>query len=214
MVPTKMLVVLFLSKPMESEYVSDAKNRVLDAAERLFHARGYKTITLRDIAGEVGLNHASLYHHVPGGKEALFVEVMQRAFARHQSHLESAIRDAGPDLRAQLRAASRWMLSQAPIDFTRMMLADMPALDAAYGRQLSHNAYEAFLRPFEAAFAAAHERGDIRMISNPITLAGAFLAIVQSAHAAPISTARTTQSKESMIDELVDVLLDGLRPHN
>ena len=50
--------------------VSDAKARVLEAAETLFHTRGYKAITLRDIASAVGLNHASLYHHVPGGKEA------------------------------------------------------------------------------------------------------------------------------------------------
>lgn len=197
---------------MHEEPIRDSKSRVLDAAEQLFHARGYKAITLRDIAAAVGLNHASLYHHVPGGKEVLFVEVMQRAFARHREHLAAAITDVGPDLRAQLRAAAHWMLSQAPIDLMRIMLADMPALDEAHGRQLSRDAYTAFLQPFEAAFSAAHQRGDIRMISNPITLAGAFLSIVQSAHTAPISAAHTSQSKEDMIDELVDVLLDGLRP--
>jgi AcrR family transcriptional regulator len=199
---------------MTDEPLRDSRSRVLDAAEQLFHARGYKAITLRDIAATVGLNHASLYHHVPGGKEALFVEVMQRTFARHREHLAAAIDAAGLDLRAQLRAAARWMLSQAPIDFMRMMLADMPALDARFGQQLSRDAYTAFLQPFEAAFSAAHQRGHIRMTSSPATLAGAFLAIVQSAHAAPITTHHTTQSKESMIDELIDVLLDGLHPRS
>jgi AcrR family transcriptional regulator len=198
---------------MSEEFISDAKSRVLDAAEQLFHARGYKAITLRDIAGAVGLNHASLYHHVPGGKEMLFVEVMQRTFARHRAHLETAVHDAGPDLRAQLRAAARWMLSQAPIDFMRMMLADMPALSPAAGTRLSRDAYTAFLQPLELAFTAAHARGEIRMISNPITLAGAFLAIVQNAHAAPIRPEHTSQSRADMIDELIDVLLDGLHPH-
>jgi TetR/AcrR family transcriptional regulator, cholesterol catabolism regulator len=195
---------------METITVSDAKARVLEAAERLFHTRGYKAITLRDIAGEVGLNHASLYHHVPGGKEALFVEVMQRAFARHQAHLDQAILEAGPNLREQLRAASRWMLSQTPIDFMRMMLADMPALGKATSKRLGRDAYEAFLRPFESAFVAAHKRGEIRMVSSPTILAGAFLSIVQSAHAAPIATDHTPLSKESMIDELIDVMLFGL----
>lgn len=197
---------------MHLESISDAKTRVLDAAEQLFHARGYKAITLRDIAGAVGLNHASLYHHVPGGKEALFVEVMQRAFARHRAHLETALDGAGPDLRSQLRAAAQWMLSQPPIDFQHMMLADMPALSPDAGAMLGRDAYFAFLHPVEAAFSAAHRRGEIRMISNPITLAGAFLAIVQNAHAAPIRPEHTTQSRADMIDELIDVLLDGLRP--
>ncbi|NJM41317.1 MAG: TetR/AcrR family transcriptional regulator [Anaerolineae bacterium] len=124
--------------------VSDAKARVLEAAETLFHTRGYKAITLRDIATAVGLNHASLYHHVPGGKEALYIEVMERTFRKHQAHLEEALAQAGPDLRAQLKAASRWMLSQPPIDFTRMMLADMTAISKSASKRLSVSAFVAF----------------------------------------------------------------------
>ncbi|MBZ0309485.1 MAG: TetR/AcrR family transcriptional regulator, partial [Anaerolineae bacterium] len=52
-------------------------------AEHLFAERGYTAVTLRDIAEAVGLRHASLYHHVPGGKEALFIEVTERTMKRH-----------------------------------------------------------------------------------------------------------------------------------
>ncbi len=191
--------------------VSDAKARVLEAAETLFHTRGYKAITLRDIASAVGLNHASLYHHVPGGKEALYVEVMERTFRKHQTHLEEAMAGAGPDVRAQLQAASRWMLSQPPIDFTRMMLADMTAISKSASKRLSVTAYVAFMAPFEKAFVDAHAAGQIRMISDPRILAGSMLAIIQSVHSVPLEAQHTSASKESMVDEMVDVLLDGLR---
>ena len=190
---------------------SQAKVRVLEAAERLFHTRGYKAITLRDIAGAVGLNHASLYHHVPGGKEALYVEVMERTFRKHQSHLEEAMAQAGPDLRTELQAASRWMLSQPPIDFTRMMLADMTTISKNASRRLSHSAYAAFMAPFEKAFMGAFNAGQIRMISDPRILAGSMLAIIQSVHAVLLEAHHTHASKESMVNEMVDVLLDGLR---
>ena len=49
--------------------LSEARERVLDGAAKLFTERGYAAVTLRDIAAEVGIRHTSLYHHVPGGKE-------------------------------------------------------------------------------------------------------------------------------------------------
>ena len=38
----------------------EARERVLSVADRLFTERGYQAVTLRDIAQEVGIRHASL----------------------------------------------------------------------------------------------------------------------------------------------------------
>ncbi len=191
--------------------VSEAKERVLNAAEKLFTSRGYKVVTLRDIAAAVGLNHASLYHHVPGGKEILFVEVMERSFRRHQAAMEAAISHAGHDLQTQLQAATCWMLSQPPIDFMRMMASDMTAISKSASRRLTQAAYEAFLVPYEHIFMQAHQAGHIRMISDPRILAGAFLAIVQNVHAVPIDPQQNPMPKAAMVDEMIDVLLNGLK---
>ena len=191
--------------------VSESKERVLNAAEQLFSSRGYKVVTLRDIAAAVGLNHASLYHHAPGGKETLFVEVMERSFRRHRTSIDAAIAQAGPDLKAELQAATRWMLSQPPIDFMRMLMSDMPAISKAASRRLTQAAFEAFMAPFEKSFVRAHEAGHIRMVSDPRILAGAFLAIVQNVHAVPIDPKQNPMPKASMIDEMIDVLLNGLK---
>jgi AcrR family transcriptional regulator len=45
-------------------------------AEHRLAARGYTSVTLKDIANQLGIKQASLYYHFPGGKENLYMEVM------------------------------------------------------------------------------------------------------------------------------------------
>jgi AcrR family transcriptional regulator len=94
---------------------------VLQIAERLFSERGYAAVTLRDIADELGIRQASLYYHAPDGKEELFVRVTEHSLERHRRGLEKVIVEADSNLREQLQAAARWLLSQ-------------PSIDAAIGR--------------------------------------------------------------------------------
>lgn len=51
--------------------------RILDAAEDLFAAKGYAATTLRDVAGSVGLRIPSLYNHFES-KESLYAAVLER----------------------------------------------------------------------------------------------------------------------------------------
>lgn len=43
--------------------------RILDEAARLFRQRGYSLVSLRDIAGEVGMKPGSVYYHFASKKE-------------------------------------------------------------------------------------------------------------------------------------------------
>ena len=54
------------------------RDRILDAAEALFGERGLAGTAVRDIAGAVGLNPASLYNHFPS-KLALYEAVLERS---------------------------------------------------------------------------------------------------------------------------------------
>lgn len=187
---------------------NEARERVLAAAERLFAQRGYASVKLRDIAAEIGIRHASLYHHVPGGKEDLFVEVTARTLERHRDGLTRAIARAAPDIRARLRAVADWLLSQPPMDLVRMAYADMPAIDPTQAARLSHMAYEAMLVPIEAALQQARQQGEIEH-PNLGLIAGGFLGMIESLHAVPENVLE--QSRSEMAYELIDVLLNGLR---
>ncbi|MCA1995449.1 MAG: TetR/AcrR family transcriptional regulator, partial [Coleofasciculus sp. S288] len=80
-----------LNKPKVFDQVpSNARERVLIAAETLFRQRGYNTVTMRDIAEEVGIRQASLYHHFPT-KEQLFITVTEQVFERHRNGLQQAL---------------------------------------------------------------------------------------------------------------------------
>jgi len=55
------------------------RERILDAAELCFADRGFAGTAMRDIAGDVGLNPASLYNHFTS-KKALYEAVLERGF--------------------------------------------------------------------------------------------------------------------------------------
>jgi len=50
---------------------------ILDAAERLFAARGVDGVAVRDLAAEMGITASSLYNHFPS-KQALYDAVIER----------------------------------------------------------------------------------------------------------------------------------------
>ena len=56
----------------------DTRERLLTAAQRLFRKRGYHATGLSDILEAAQAPKGSLYHHFPGGKEAIGVCVVEK----------------------------------------------------------------------------------------------------------------------------------------
>lgn len=56
----------------------DTRERLLVAAQRLFRKRGYHATGLSDILEAAHAPKGSLYHHFPGGKEAIGVCVVEK----------------------------------------------------------------------------------------------------------------------------------------
>jgi AcrR family transcriptional regulator len=186
-----------------------SRERVLTAAESLFMEHGYAAVTLRDIANALGIRQASLYYHAPGGKEDLFVTVVERALERHQAGLEAAIADAGPELRAQLNAAAAWLLSQPAMNFARMVQSDIAAVEGDARARLTERARTALLMPLQNAFMpVVQRRGE--GFTETAMLGGAFLSMVEMVHVLP--DAFGGPGKPAMIAYLVDVLLHGVIP--
>ncbi len=195
---------------MTVEESSAARERVLLVAERLFSERGYSSVTLRDIANELGIRQASLYHHVPGGKEQLFVEVTERSLERARVELDRAIKEAGDNLRVQLSQAAGFLLSQPPFDLARMIRSDMPAISEVHARRLTQIALRSLVMPIELAFASARDRGEHQMPYERL-LAGSFLAIIETVQ---VSQRFSPLSGLDMANMMIDVMIDGLRPRH
>jgi TetR/AcrR family transcriptional regulator, lmrAB and yxaGH operons repressor len=56
---------------------ADTRSRILAAAQRLFRKKGYHATGLNDVLELAQAPKGSLYHHFPGGKEAIGVCVVQ-----------------------------------------------------------------------------------------------------------------------------------------
>lgn len=189
---------------------SEARERVLRAAERLFTERGYEAVTIKDIATAVGIHHASLYHHIPGGKEPLYVEVMERCLLRHRDGIHTAVDAAVGDLRGQLHNIAAWLLSHPPLDLIRMVNSDLPALtQPGAAEKLSDLAYEVLFVPIVAALEASQAGGEIAH-NNIGNIAGGIMSALEGLHALPDEYVET--SRLDMADELIEVFLRGMKP--
>jgi TetR/AcrR family transcriptional regulator, cholesterol catabolism regulator len=182
---------------------SAARERVLNAAETLFRERGYAATSLNDLAAALGMRKASLYHHAPNGKEALFVEVMERTLHRYRAGLENAIWHGGTTFTGRLRAAAHWLLSQPSLHYGRMMQGDMQAISPENAQHLRMTTHDALLTPLTGVFIPEmRARGlDVARVQY---LTGAFLAIIESIQNLPDYFSNTP--KTEMADYVIEML--------
>src|SRR5579862_9534301 len=54
--------------------------RILTKAKDLFLAKGYKGVSMKEIADAVQVMPSALYYHFPKGKEDLFTKMIQTVF--------------------------------------------------------------------------------------------------------------------------------------
>lgn len=176
-------------------------------AEQLFGERGYAAVTMRDIAEALGMRQASLYHHAPGGKEELYMEVIARTMARHRAGMEAALASGGDDLRGQLRAAARWLLNQPPINISRLFRSDVVAIGGRHAEELVYLLKDSLFGPIGGAVLAAYERGEIRLTHHVVTSVS-FVAVIDALHEVH---RYTSVPLDALASDAVDMLLDGLR---
>lgn len=85
-----------------------AKRRILDAAARLFHERGFARCTVRELADAVGILSGSLFHHFRS-KDEILLAVMEEVIAEMDATLAEALAQA-EDTESRLRALIRTQL--------------------------------------------------------------------------------------------------------
>src|SRR5947199_9530180 len=58
----------------------ETRRQILTKAAELFLAKGYKGVSMKEIAEAVQVTAAALYYHFPKGKEDLFTKMIQTLF--------------------------------------------------------------------------------------------------------------------------------------
>jgi AcrR family transcriptional regulator len=198
---------------------SGTRQRIIDSFTEQLLALGYAGVSLDQIAAAVGIRKPSLYHHFPGGKEQICVEVTHRYIDASKGLLRDAL-SSGDGLRARLEAIvvvfatadSRLSLvGQRVYDATRHLSEEVRA-------EVSRRYCQALIDPVTALRAGAVERGELRP-GDPGLLASAFLGLAAVAEPMPEDVAMPPDQRgdpgpgaEETARRLVDLFLRGAAP--
>lgn len=71
------------------------REQILDSASRLFSERGYHATSMRDLAGDLGMQGGSLYAHI-SSKEELLIEIVNQASRQFDEALFTLRAEAMP----------------------------------------------------------------------------------------------------------------------
>ncbi len=115
------------------KHVDDARQRLMDAAEKLFAEKGFDGVSVRDITSLASCNVASINYHF-GGKDNLYLEIMKGRMVTLREIRVGSIAEVmgkeGTTLEDLLRAFS-WAFIDPLVDeaqggqLTKLMMREM-----------------------------------------------------------------------------------------
>ena len=184
---------------------SNASERLLDAAARVFARKGLKGATTREIAVEAGLSEMTLFRRF-GTKEKLLRAVVERFFARR---IEPPAQQPPGDLRAALLhyAKLQHRLMDESLPIIRVLLGELHHFSKDH-RDVLHDVFKPMRSAVNALLTAqqkkARRSADIEMLID--MLEGViFIDSLRRSHGA-----MTLYSAQHCLDTAVEMMLTRL----
>jgi AcrR family transcriptional regulator len=145
------------------------RRQILDQATRLFVARGYSSISMREIAEACEVTKAALYYHFKD-KEHLIMAILEGYLDEIEALIKASQRVVGPS-REKISYMVRSILVQDPEKRALIRLASQemsnlsPQSKAYFGRIY----YEKFVGQIEALLAEGVKAGELRPMDPKAT---------------------------------------------
>lgn len=185
----------------ERDWRGERRERLLDAASRVFTRNSYELASMDEIASEAGVGKPTLYRYFDG-KAALFVAVYLHTLDRLEIRLEEVLRrEATPETR--LRAV---VLALVPTFRDHLVSLHMLSQDAAVIDQSKRRIFrEKRARIAEYLARAVDIPG---ATAEPLRAAHLVIGMIWS------GTAGLVASDEEIADEITHLVLHGLVPRH
>jgi AcrR family transcriptional regulator len=190
----------------------ETRQQILDAARELFLARGYKGVSMKEVAEEVQVTSAALYYHFPGGKQELFFCIIQMMLEEWtRGALLATTQEHG--LRARLTRLTQYLLT-LPIDRFSILARDIHenVLDRDTRRVALEQLQDVFVQHVTDLFQQAIDAGEIGQEIPATVLAtiyeGMSISLLRSQHLALGGTEHYDAGQ--LAGFVVSVLLKGI----
>ncbi|MBO0781397.1 MAG: TetR/AcrR family transcriptional regulator [Ktedonobacteraceae bacterium] len=186
------------SSPVDQE----TRRQILTKAADLFLAKGYKGVSMKEIAEAVQVTAAALYYHFPKGKEDLFTTIIQTVFVDEGvARIDQALA-ATQDVRERLTLLTAALLSLPLDERLSMLLRDAREhLKDPEHQQVILSLLDRIRQQVRGLFQAAHDAEVIRSDLPVDVLVGLYMGMLREAKSLP--GAHPAES-------LVSVLFDGI----
>jgi AcrR family transcriptional regulator len=176
--------------------------QILTAAKALFFAKGYKGVSMKEIADAVQVTPAALYYHFPKGKEDLFTKMIQTLFVDEGVAGLDQILATTQDLRERLNLFTASLLT-LPIDehFTMLLRDAREHVKDPENQRIILSLRDRLKQQATGLFQAARDAGEIRTDIPVTVLVSLYMGMLR----APKSLQGSRQ-----VSYMVTVLLDGI----
>ncbi|MCF8091663.1 MAG: TetR/AcrR family transcriptional regulator [Desulfotignum sp.] len=140
------------------------QNLIVNAAERLFSAKPFPKVSMRDIADESGISLSSIYRYFPD-QESLFIEALTRGANKIQTRLDKVIKDKGATVEDLAATFVSFLIENDP--YFRMMTHFMldGVLNTASVEKLNR-IERVLLNQFNAFFSRLNPEGSHRLTAH------------------------------------------------
>jgi TetR/AcrR family transcriptional regulator, cholesterol catabolism regulator len=115
-----------LTQALRAPRQDNRRVQLLDAAARLFRARGFHATSMRDIAKAVGMLSGSIYYHFDS-KDEMLLAVYEEGKRRVAEAVDAAVaREAEPWRQLEAACAAHLRALIAHRDYTQVMIQTLP----------------------------------------------------------------------------------------
>ncbi len=190
----------------------ETRQQIIEVARELFLSRGYKGVSMKEVAEEVQVTSAALYYHFPGGKQDLFFSIIHKMLEDWTQGAFHATAQA-QGLQESLIKLTQYLLT-LPIDRFSVLARDIHenVLDRDTQRMALQQMQHVLLQHVADLFQQAIDAGEISQEIQASVLAtmyeGMSISLLRSQYLAIGGT--ESYSSAQLASYVVSVLLNGI----
>lgn len=187
--------------------------QILDAAYKVFSAKGYREATIADVAAELGIGHGTFYRYFTN-KYDIFQQVLGAALARVAQAIateDAGVADTEEEYRAQVGRVGAKMLALLDADpaIPRLLFYEAMGISPELDEHLQRS-WELAGQVTEAYLLNGKKKGFLRPDLDTHVVSMAINALIFEGGRRVLRAKDREQAKQRWLESLTTLIFDGI----